>query len=163
MLRGWGGGGMREGEKIGRCMSQVPVTQVVTHRARRDVFLTSSSSPRLQSTSRSAPYWDYVVEKRQKYAFYSVETVRIKQYFTSTVSSSTAWEQTSTYCSAKRVENSARRHGKKIKRVIMFSCHVQNVCLCFKCMRQAFDVILIFSLPFQTEFARFKICKILQT
>lgn len=40
-------------------MSQVPVTQVVTRvvTLSRDVSLTSSSSPRFQSTSRSAPYW----------------------------------------------------------------------------------------------------------
>ena len=94
-------------------MSQVPVTQVVTR------VLTSPTST-LTSPSRLVPVpvafgaiLDYVEEKREKYAFYSVETVRIKQYFTATVSSSTAWEQTSTYCSAKRVENSARRHGKK--------------------------------------------------
>ena len=40
----------KDGER-GQCMSQVPVTQVVTRR------LTSSSSPRFQSTPRSAPYW----------------------------------------------------------------------------------------------------------
>ena len=94
-------------------MSQVPVTPVATHRARRDLrrdVPTSSSSPRFVAFGAIL---DYAVEKRGKYAFYSVETVRIKQYFTATVSSSTAWEQTSTYCSAKRVENSARRHGKK--------------------------------------------------
>ena len=31
------------------------------------------------------------------------------------------------------------------KGVLMFPCHVQNLFLCFKFMRQAFDVILIFS------------------
>ena len=122
---GRGGGAMRGGEKIRReGMHESSSCHASSHTqgtscSRRDVSHMSSSSPRFVAFGAIL---DYAVEKREKYAFYSVETVRIKQYFTATVSSSTAWEQTSTYCSAKRVENSARRHGKK---------EGDNVFICF--------------------------------
>lgn len=111
---------------------------------RRDVSLTSSSSPRFQSASRSAPYW-ITLRKNEK----NMPSIPWKPFGLNNILPRRFPRQRR---GNKRQPIVPLKEWKIVrgdtvrKRVIqVFSYHVQNVFLCFKCMRQAFDVILIFA------------------